>query len=127
MYGELSKLGSRGTYSKNVPELLNNVPFVWLNFIVLELYLACVGNLVDHILVFVGELEHIKGGIPVSTDITGHYAWFERELLQNTEPLRESLGVTAGSLVYWEPSMDRVVTRVENGDGAAESFREAQP
>ena len=92
MYGELSKLGSRGTYSKNVPELLNNVPFVWLNFIVSELHLTRVSNLVDRILVFVGELEHIKGGVPASTDITGHHAWFERELLQNTEPPRESLG-----------------------------------
>jgi len=79
-------------YSKNVPELLNNVPFVRLNFIVSELHLACVGNLVDCILVFIGELEHIKGGIPASMDITGHHAWFERELLQNMEPPRESLG-----------------------------------
>jgi hypothetical protein len=92
MYEKLSKLESRGTYSKNVPELLNNVPFVQLNFIVSELHLARVGNLIDCILVFVGELEHIIGGVPASTDIMGHHAWFERELLQNVEPLRESLG-----------------------------------
>jgi hypothetical protein len=71
MYEKLSKLESRGTYSKNVPELLNNVPFVQLDFIVSELHLTRVGNLVDCILVFVGELEHIIGGIPASTDITG--------------------------------------------------------
>ncbi len=41
----------------------------------------CVGNLVDCVLVFIGELEHIIGGIPTSSDITGHHVWFERELL----------------------------------------------
>ena len=92
MYEKLSKLGSQGTYSKNVPELLNNVPFMWLDFIVSELHLARVSNLVDCILISVGELEHIIGGVPASTDITGHHAWFERELLQDTEPPRESLG-----------------------------------
>jgi hypothetical protein len=92
MYEKLSKLGSRGMYSKNVPELLNNVPFVRLDFIVSELHLARVGNLVDCILVFIGELEHIIGGVSASTDIMGHHAWFERELLQNMEPPRESLG-----------------------------------
>ena len=35
--------------------------------------------------------------------------------------------VTASSLVYWEPSMDGVVTRMGKGDGTAEGFREAQP
>jgi hypothetical protein len=64
---------------------------VWLNFIVSELHLACVGNLVDCILVFVGGLEHIIGGIPASMNIMGHHAWFKRELLQNMEPPRESL------------------------------------
>jgi hypothetical protein len=92
MYEKLSKLGIQGTYSKNVPELLNNVPFVRLDFIVLELHLACVSNLVDCILVFIGELEHIIGGVPASTDITGHHAWFKKELLQNMELPRESLG-----------------------------------
>jgi hypothetical protein len=54
--------------------LLNNVPFMWLNFIVSELHLTCVSNLVDCILVFVGKLEHIIGHVPVSTDIMGHHA-----------------------------------------------------
>jgi hypothetical protein len=35
--------------------------------------------------------------------------------------------VTAGSLAYWEPSMDGVVTHVGKGDGVAKGFREAKP
>jgi len=54
---------------------------MWLDFIVSELHLVCVSNLVDCILVFVGELEHIIGGIPMSSDIMGQHAWFKRELL----------------------------------------------
>jgi hypothetical protein len=48
----------------------------------------------------------------------------------STQALRDQTrcgNVTAGSLTYWEPSMDGVVTHVGKGDGAAEGFREAQP
>src|SRR5229473_3105352 len=47
-----------------------NVPFVWLNLIVLELHLASVSDLVDCLLIVVGEVEHIIGSVPMSMDIT---------------------------------------------------------
>ena len=59
----------------------DGVPFMQLDLIVSELHLASVSDLVDCLLVVVGEVEHIIGGIPTSTDITWYHACVEKEVV----------------------------------------------
>ena len=52
-----------------------------LDLVVSELHLTSVSDLVDCLLVVVGEVKHIIGGILTSTDITWYYACVEREVI----------------------------------------------
>ena len=59
----------------------NDVPFMWLDLIVSELHLMSVSDLVDCLLIVVGEVEHIIGSVPMSMDITWYHACIEREVV----------------------------------------------
>ncbi len=59
----------------------DNVPFVQLNLVVSELHLTSVSDLVDCLLIVVGEVEHIIGGIPTSMDIMQYHVCIEKEVI----------------------------------------------
>ena len=61
--------------------MLDDVPFMQLNLVVSELHLTPISDLVDCLLIFVGELKHVKGGVPTSTDITRHDACIKGEVI----------------------------------------------
>jgi len=53
--------------------LLDDVPFMWLDLVVLQLHIASVSNLVNCILIFIDKVKHIIGSIPMSLDIMWHH------------------------------------------------------
>ena len=61
--------------------MLDDVPFVQLDLVALELHLMPVSDLVDCLLIFIGELKHVKGSVLTSRDITQHDACIKREVI----------------------------------------------
>ncbi len=70
-------------------QFLDHFPFVCLDFILMELYLTDVSDLVDCLFVPVGKVKHIISCIPASADIMGHHLCIEGKRVKYPVSLRK--------------------------------------